>query len=1196
MNSAGMSEDKKRNEIETNLSYNMFVEAGAGAGKTTLIVRRIVNMLKSGYEPSEIVAITFTNKAAEELRSRIQKEAESAAAASDALTDKLYRLDEMNISTIHSFCSVLLKEQGTAAGLPQDLILIQDDEEREFKRKYLNDYLRTLTRNDWQQIEADKDKDWIESRRNIREYIEELYMSICDLPAEVRIVTPRDLKSETEIEQNVEQHIMGDTAASVSGIADIIVCAASQCFDQEKNIGDKEETISDPDELLKAAGGKLASAKTVNIINETKKGTACDRNTVIKELLSKKAFLNTTGLPVRYDKDLVDSANTALKDYVEEFLGPAKVWTELGGTKTRDRLGNEISFTFYESLENGIRKERHFRTLLEYAKKACKYYLDNRPSNIITNDDLLRLTRDLIRDSKASRDHFRNKYRTFFVDEFQDTDSLQADFIYRLAQDPEDESRLRPGALFVVGDPKQSIYRFRGAEPEIYFQIKEQMEALDNAKTYELSKNFRSNKDVIDWVNKKFTESDQYYHIVNSGTYSYKPMEAVNKTASADEGKILSGIYRYDNPDNEIKVGNDSYMYAACDTEKDVETLIRVITQLTSKDEEGKPRFHITRYKKENGEFVEYADGIKLSDFLLISPDTVKMDEYVSALKRHAIPVVIDGRVSLKEDKALNVYARIYRYLVNPRSPFYRIAALEAIRESSGAVSEEELESYADGILDCLYEDCRHMTPYGKACYLERQTSVIFDKEMDISSINMHTVRTYIRQMLESIAVNINGTGEDIIKEMDRYIEAGLEHELSLEETPEAVRFMNLHKAKGLEGNIVILLDRRGRNEKAPSFMRTGDKFYPGIVSRYGRGWSSLSGIEDLEKKYKDDETSEFHRLEYVALTRAKQAAIFMDVISDGVKYQRRLFAQCKLDKGKKANNTYSYEIKACERIFDNEEAEMPEIPKPQTVSYMAASDDYPETHEERMKDPVSYIKINPSGLENKISKSKKKAVEEAEDSGKKREDEYSSTLPRPVGNLIGDALHNTMELVVNALMKDMTRDIEKLVSYCARRAVMNLEASLGEGELAEHDKYVNFIIACARSYIGWLMEDTGEGSVLQNAVTAYTEFPFSYSVDNDGRKEWHNGSADLILKNKDGSFTLIDYKSDNDYLVSEEVMHRSFEEKYAPQLEEYRNVIMKLFGVSSDKIKTGIISFSQKDENGKQLSGDKVRVRYTGI
>lgn len=1195
MNSYGMSEDEKRKEIETDLSLNMFVEAGAGAGKTTLIVRRIVNMLKNGYEPSEIVAITFTNKAAEELRSRIQKEAGSAASASDTLSDKLYRLDEMNISTIHSFCSVLLKEQGGAAGLPQDLVLIQDNEEKELKRKYLNDYLRTLTQADWQQIEADKDRDWIESRRNIKEYIEELFMSICDLPPEVDIVTPRDPASAAGIKQKTERLIMGDASASVSGIADLIAEAASLCFDHDKNTGDKEETISDPDELLKAAGGKLASAKTVKIINEIKKGASCDRNIVIKALLSKNKYLNVAGLPVRYDKNKVDQANIALEDYIDEKLGPAKVWTDLGGKTTKDRLGNKIILTFYDSLDNGIRKEKHFQTLVSYAKKAREYYHDNRPSNMITNDDLLRLTRDLIRDSRAARDHFRNKYRTFFVDEFQDTDSLQADFIYRLAEDAGDESRLRPGALFVVGDPKQSIYRFRGAEPEIYFHIKENLEKLDNAKTYELSKNFRSNKDVIDWINKKFTESDKHYHIVNSDSYTYRDMEQVNKTASAGKGTLLSGIYRYDNPDNEIKAGNDSYVYTVCDTEEDVDDMIRVITELTSKDEDGAPKFLITRYKKEDGVFKEYADGIKLSDFLLISPDTIKMNEYVSALKSHAIPVVIDGKVSLKADKALNVYSRVYRYLVNPRSPFYRVAALEAIRESSDTDSEEEFESYADDVLDCLYEDCRHMTPYGKAYYLERQTSVIFDKEKDISSIDMHTVRTHIRQMLESINVNINGTGEDIIGKMDRYIEAGLEHELSLEEAPEAVRFMNLHKAKGLEGNIVILLDRRGREVSAPCCLRVGNTFYPGIENKYGRGWSSLSGIESLEKKYKDDEASEFHRLEYVAITRAKQAAIFMDVIStSSARYKRRLFAQCRLEGGKKIS--YSYEIKDCNRIFDAGSVKLPEISKPQPVNYTVSADDYPETHEEGIKEPVSFIKINPSGLEKKISAAKKKAVLDAEASGRKREEEYSSTLPRPVGNLPGDALHNTMELVVNGLMKDRTRDIERLVSYCAGRAVMNLEASLGEENPVERDKYVSFIKACAKAYVRWLLDDTGEGSVLQNAETAYTEFPFSYSVDNNGRKEWHNGSADLILKNKDGSFTLIDYKSDNDYLVPEDIMHESLVEKYSPQLEEYRNVIMKLFGVSSDKIRTGIISFSQKDETGNLLAGEEVRVRYTKV
>lgn len=1202
MNSQGMSEEEKREEIETDLSQNMFVEAGAGAGKTTLIVRRIVNMLKSDYEPSEIVAITFTNKAAEELRGRIQKEVEAACGTDNRLSDKLYRLDEMNISTIHSFCNVLLKEQGEAAGLPQDLKLIQDDEEKKLKKRYLNDYLRTLTKADWITIEADKDKDWLEDRRLIREYIEELFMSICDLPAEVDIITPRELIAVDDLKKSIELFIKGDPSASQPDLAERIVSYAAKCFDDEKNVGDKKETISTPDDLLKAAGGKFASDKTVKIINEIKKGNSCDINVVLRELTTgKQTYLKTTGLPVRYDKSFVEEANDLLKEDIEEVLEPAGIWIELGGTKTKDQFGKDIILPFIEALENGVRMERHFRTLVSYAEKARDHYRNNRPVKHITNDNLLELTRDLIRDNKSSRDFFRSKYRTFFVDEFQDTDSLQADLIFRLACDPEDETRLRRGALFVVGDPKQSIYRFRGAEPEVYFRIKDKMEGLDNAKTYELSKNFRSIDTIIDWVNQKFDESDKYYHIVNTVTngssYSYKYMEAVNKAAPNSNGILVSGVYRYNNPDNEMSTDSgNTYSYSECDTETDVENLIKVITELTSKDENEKARYEITRYKQNGDSYDPVPDGIKLSDFLLISPDTTNMDLYVTALKEHGIPVVLDGKVSLGRDKALNVYARIYKYLVNPRSPFYRIGAIEAIRESVNWDGEEEVAKYSDEILDCLYDDCRHMTPYGKAQYLERQISVIFDKDIDISLIDARTVCTHIRQMLENINVNINGTGEDIIEEMDRYIEAGLEHEMSLEETPDAVRFMNLHKAKGLEGNIVILLDRRGRWDRNPVSFRTSDEFYPGVKPKFGKSWSSITGIERLTNKYYEDEISEFHRLEYVAFTRAKQAAIFLDVISDGKRYMRRLFAQCKLEKGKKQDNSYSYDIKECASIFDTSRVNMPEIPELKARDYSVGDDEYPSAHEEKGVEPVSYIKINPSGLEKGTSSSKKKAVDEAKAAGKHREDEHSSTLKRPIGNLLGDALHNAMELIINGLMQKQT-DMDKLVNYCSCRAVMNLTRSLEiEGKFVERDVYQKFIAACGRAYIDWLTDRSQGDSVLDKVETAYTELPFSYGIKKDGRTEWHNGSADLILKNTDGTFTLIDYKSDNDYLVPEEVMDISFKEKYEPQLNEYRNVIMKLFGAEPDKIQTGIISFSQKDKAGNLLEGENIRIRYTPV
>ncbi len=1202
MNSQGMNEEEKRTDIETNLSLNMFVEAGAGAGKTTLIVRRIVNMLKGDYDPSEIVAITFTKKAAEELRGRIQKEVEAACETDKSLTDKLYRLDEMNISTIHSFCLVLLKEQGEAAGLPQDLRLIEDDEEKKFKKRYLNDFLRTLSQKDWDDIEKDKDKS--ENRRQIREYIEEFFMSICDLPAEVKIVTPRSLLPAYEIQQSLERLIMGDPAKSVPDLVSVILSEAPNCFDPEKNKGEKAEQITTVDDLLEAADGKIASAKTKEIILNTGEGEEYDIEAIVKQLITKDKFFSKSSLPVRYSKDNIDKANERLHEYVWKAVKPAKELYDITGGKIKDADGNEILLPFFEAVKIGEIRERHFRTLLSYAKKARDYYNDNRPANIITNDNLLELTRDLLfSDNTAPLDFFRSKYRTFFVDEFQDTDSLQAAFIYRLASMPGNPDKLRHGALFVVGDPKQSIYRFRGAEPEIYFQIKEKMEKLDNAKTYELSKNFRSNDKIIEWVNNKFDESDKYFPIVNTvtngSTYSYRYMDPVNTVAQKSSGTLISGVYRYDNPDNEMcKAGSDkSLIYTECSTETDVDNLIKVITELTSKDENEDARYQITRYKKNGDSYDPVPEGIELSDFLIISPDTTNMDMYVTALKEHGIPVVLDGKVSLGRDKALNVYARIYKYLVNPRSPFYRMGAIEAIRESVNWDSEEEVAKYSDEILDCLYDDCRHMTPYGKAQYLERQVSVIFDKDTDIAVVDAHTVSTHIRQMLENINVNINGTGEDIIEEMDRYIETKLEHEMSLEEAPDAVRFMNLHKAKGLEGNIVILLDRHGRKKDTLVRMRIGNEFYPGVKPKYGKSWSSVSNLKDYEDKYVKDEGSEFHRLEYVALTRAKQAAIFLDVISNGNSMQR-LFAHGKIDRktSKLDKSSYSYDIKKCAPIFDTSKVHMPERPELDVRNYKVGNDEYPSVHEEKAMEPVSYIKINPSGLEKGTSPSKKKAVDEAKASGRSREDEFSRTLERPIGNLLGDALHNAMELIINGLMQKQT-DMDKLVNYCSCRAVMNLARSLEiDGEFAERDVYQKFIAACGRAYIGWLTDRSQGASVLDKVETAYTELPFSYGIKNDVRTEWHNGSADLILKNNDGSFTLIDYKSDNDYLVPEEVMDISFKEKYEPQLNEYRNVIIKLFGADPDKIKTGIISFSQKDKDGNPLDGENVRIRYTPV
>ena len=155
MIAVNLTEEQKRAQIESDTSLNMFVEAGAGAGKTTLIVKRIVNLLSKGIngvpvKPEEIVVITFTNKAAEELRERIIA---AVSRSKDTMSEALQNLDRMNISTIHSFCNVLLREQGLTMGLPIDLELVDETENASLKRKYLNRYLHSLSANDWETVE-----------------------------------------------------------------------------------------------------------------------------------------------------------------------------------------------------------------------------------------------------------------------------------------------------------------------------------------------------------------------------------------------------------------------------------------------------------------------------------------------------------------------------------------------------------------------------------------------------------------------------------------------------------------------------------------------------------------------------------------------------------------------------------------------------------------------------------------------------------------------------------------------------------------------------------------------------------------------------------------------------------------------------------------------------------------------------------
>ena len=145
-----MTEDKKREDIMNNIETSMFVEAGAGAGKTTLLLERILNQLKSGINPEAIVAITFTKKAAEEMRTRMFTALNKSFTEEKDDTKKsnihnaIVNYEKIQISTIHSFCYKLLMEQALNAKLRMDLSMLENDDERNNKMEFFNNKWRSI--------------------------------------------------------------------------------------------------------------------------------------------------------------------------------------------------------------------------------------------------------------------------------------------------------------------------------------------------------------------------------------------------------------------------------------------------------------------------------------------------------------------------------------------------------------------------------------------------------------------------------------------------------------------------------------------------------------------------------------------------------------------------------------------------------------------------------------------------------------------------------------------------------------------------------------------------------------------------------------------------------------------------------------------------------------------------------------------
>jgi ATP-dependent helicase/nuclease subunit A len=449
-----------RDQIHDDLGSTLFVEAGAGSGKTSSLVGRVVALVASGsVELRAIAAITFTEKAAAELRDRIRQDLESLAADATRPAEAerarvaLGQLDGAAIGTLHSFAQRILSEHPVEARLPPRVeVLDEVTSAVAFDRR-------------WARI-LDQLLDDPDLERTL------LLLSAAGVePPKLRSLALAfdaswDLVEDHVPETAPEPPSVGEALPGLLAAIDALSSLAGHCTDPDDRLLGRIEGIEAFGAALRAVG---------------------DDDLDLLEVLGNQQPNFSTGVG-RQD------CWGGMKPDVQEQISVCAAHVE--------RIRGEVLQACARHLGSAM---RHHTLAAAHARRAAGH---------LEFHDLLVLARHVLRDPEhgaAVRMSLADRYQRLLLDEFQDTDPIQIELAVRIAAaDPATATEARwadvpvaPGRLFVVGDPKQSIYRFRRADISMFLEAKERY-SPEAGGTVELTANFRTVDPVIDWVNATF--------------------------------------------------------------------------------------------------------------------------------------------------------------------------------------------------------------------------------------------------------------------------------------------------------------------------------------------------------------------------------------------------------------------------------------------------------------------------------------------------------------------------------------------------------------------------------------------------------------------------------------------------------------------------------------------------------------------
>jgi len=453
-----------RDRVSHDLGTTLFVEAGAGSGKTSALVDRVLALVTSGRaELRAIAAITFTEKAGAELRDRIrrqlEKQAEEDPGSDTAVLCRtaLDQLDGAAIGTLHAFAQRLLSEHPVEAGLPPRVEVLDEVSSKvAFERRW------SMFRD---QLLADPD-------------LERTILLL--LAAGVRSAALQSLAEAFDDNWDLVEERVPETAPDPPSVHELFA-AARLAVDQVCT-----EPCRDPSDKLRIRLDEIAArlAELAAMPDELDLLEALGPNAVPK---LPSFSVGNIGKKASYDGDI--------KEIQARVREAGDALAAVGATVANacaERLGSAIRrFTLAAAVDRQHAGQLEFHDLLVLARALLRHRVHG----------------------PAVRATLHERYRHLLLDEFQDTDPIQIEVAVRIAAaDPRspaagtvpwDELAVTPGQLFIVGDPKQSIYRFRRADISVFLAAADRF-GSEAGGVVELTANFRTVRPVIEWVNTTF--------------------------------------------------------------------------------------------------------------------------------------------------------------------------------------------------------------------------------------------------------------------------------------------------------------------------------------------------------------------------------------------------------------------------------------------------------------------------------------------------------------------------------------------------------------------------------------------------------------------------------------------------------------------------------------------------------------------